>query len=273
MAVREPIPFMMGGKSWVLHLVCSSIQPIELIRTIHELYPLALNIIDNKGCYPIHNALDGNASDDVVKYLIDVDPICLKRQQVKTGSVPLHIACDKAKSEVVEYIVTRHKNDIEINVRDFHGKTPLHRACRWGYNEVVEVLLHHSNNDVDINARDRLYQTPFHDLWDNIMEENLIAKECHLKTIELLMDYQPGLAIDLKWNEYKNRVDQVTDRLAHLSIHLADNNSDYGMSMNRQAKAWIRISNLLDEIDTKRRTQIYEYCSNGMTIRLDGILG
>lgn len=51
------------------------------------------------------------------------------------------------------------REDVNVNMKDFHGRTPLMFAVEHGYLDMAELLL--TRNDLDVNAMDSEGRTAF----------------------------------------------------------------------------------------------------------------
>ena len=75
-----------------------------------------------------------------------------------TGSTPLHLACRRGNTEVVQLLLNTKK--VDVNAKDKAGWTPLHSAAGYGYAEVCEMLMD-EGADVLALSTDRS-TTPLH---------------------------------------------------------------------------------------------------------------
>jgi ankyrin repeat protein len=116
-----------------------------------DLYPLALDKEDETGYYPIHIAILSHDSDDLVRFLVEVDPLSLQRKGANCGASALHLACYKKRTSVIEYMI--QNKDVQVNIRDYEGQTPLHWASSWssGSDQIVKMLLQHCDTDINIH--------------------------------------------------------------------------------------------------------------------------
>ncbi|OQR68272.1 acyl-CoA-binding domain-containing protein 6-like [Tropilaelaps mercedesae] len=80
-------------------------------------------------------AKEGNV-DEVTKSLL---PPVKALPTDEDGLTPLHWACDRGHLLLVEALLQRFSN--EINVKDASQQTPLHYACSCGHSEVVALLI------------------------------------------------------------------------------------------------------------------------------------
>lgn len=75
------------------------------------------------------------------KLISDNEKLChLVTEITKSGKTCLHIACQSAKFEIVEFIVTRNKS-IAIDCADELGWNALHFAAKGGNLQILEYLL------------------------------------------------------------------------------------------------------------------------------------
>lgn len=168
------------GKQYPLFVVaCRRKVSLELIHTLHECYPEAIEgalhyalrskqttlpviqyllketpnqrLAQNNGYLPIHTALEHRARLEVVKFLVDEHPECVRKREPNTQRLPLHLAIDKrAGFGVIQFLVSRYKDalkqaDYEIQsvveeegwlahqgrfYQDLKCGLPLHAACK-----------------------------------------------------------------------------------------------------------------------------------------------
>jgi len=87
--------------------------------------------------------------------------------QCRMGETPLHKACMSGHFDVVEYLLTSHRANLEAT--DNSGRTPLLYACLSGHIEVVRYLL--SDRGANLEATDNAGNTPLHlACWDSHFE-------------------------------------------------------------------------------------------------------
>eukprot|EP00571_Detonula_confervacea_P004889 CAMPEP_0172318328 /NCGR_PEP_ID=MMETSP1058-20130122/34573_1 /TAXON_ID=83371 /ORGANISM="Detonula confervacea, Strain CCMP 353" /LENGTH=1062 /DNA_ID=CAMNT_0013033141 /DNA_START=174 /DNA_END=3362 /DNA_ORIENTATION=+ len=91
---------------------------------------------------PLHYACENKPSVEVIRTLIEAYPKALERRQEPGGQLPLHAACTwGASSEVIQTLLKSRPACAEM--RDFLSNLPLHCACYSGAaTVVVESLLH-----------------------------------------------------------------------------------------------------------------------------------
>jgi Ankyrin repeats (3 copies) len=223
-----------SGKSFALHLACDYYKSLAVIQKLVSLYPTALNMKDSLGWYPIHNATYSGHNQNgrqVINYLIEVDPLSLKRQCRKDGRTALHVAvkCQSYDSyDMVRYLV--HDQDVPINMKDNDGMTPLlHLACQRMYRHegMVNILLQHPN--IDVNERDKWYQTPIQVINTDV---------CSISVMEELLSF-PSAGINLNNSEVKE-----------LQARLKRSEYDYR-----------GVSQLLENMQTKQQKLMYSSVS------------
>ena len=104
------------------------------------------NIMDGSGCTPLDYAIRHD-NIGVVSTLL---------QSVKELLVPLHLACEKSSTEVVDALI---QNGADVN-RKHNGMTPLMVACKRGHYGIVQRLL--KTQKVNVNAQDSNGLTALH---------------------------------------------------------------------------------------------------------------
>ena len=71
------------------------------------------------------------------------------------GRTPLHLACEKGHTDVVEFLV---RQDTDVEAKDEDGNTPLHIAVENKQTVVTTILLQSGvNADGENNVSKRLY--------------------------------------------------------------------------------------------------------------------
>ena len=85
------------------------------------------------------------------------------------GWTGLHIACRYGKKEIVEYLISHPK--INVNKEKNDGWTPLFHACANGYVQIVKILLKDERVNVNKEANDG--RTPLFIACDNGKEETV----------------------------------------------------------------------------------------------------
>ena len=91
-----------------------------------------------------------------------------------SGATPLHVACQKRYSHIVNVILSLSKN-VAVDTLDGAGFTALHLASERGYQEIVKLVLAHG---VNVNKADRSGCTPL----------LLASRERHCEVVQLLLD-------------------------------------------------------------------------------------
>ena len=117
-------------------------QVIEFLQTQLEYAEQSQNtsftIVDDDGWLPLHRALKDNAPLGSIKLLKRANPVALNIAD-REGEYPVHIACKFSSVKVVKYLVEL-AGDI-LNYVDAKNNSLLHYACRGGSLNVVKYLL------------------------------------------------------------------------------------------------------------------------------------
>jgi len=189
-----------------LNLACSNpYMNVDIVQLLLNAWPEATrrpDMIDNSiggdqpsRCLPIHNicrnVLDDTTSRNILRLLIDADPLSLGEKDGDTGSIPLHYAVkDRAEmdrlrhhtapSRSVEFcrmFVEEYPESLTIATeKGCDSRLPIHDACMHGTVDVVEYLLHMAPDSInsrsiirdeqdvidDDNTRNRCGSLPIH---------------------------------------------------------------------------------------------------------------
>ena len=103
----------------------------------------------------------------------------------KMGMVPLHLACRKCKTEIVEVHITKLKHSFEqvCESQDNAGNTPLHYACESNSWATVKLLI---NNGAQKTVKNKEMEAPIH----------IAAKSGSRDTAKILLDNGVSLEIE-----------------------------------------------------------------------------
>jgi len=190
-----------------MNLACSNpYVNVDIVQLLLNAWPEATrrpDMIDNSTgdqpqpsrCLPIHNicrnVLDDTTSRDILRLLIDADPLSLGEKDGDTGSIPLHYAVkDRAEmdrlrhhtapSRSVEFcrmLVEAYPESLTIATeKGCDSRLPIHDACMHGTVDIVEYLLHMAPDSInsrsiirdeqdvidDDNTRNRCGSLPIH---------------------------------------------------------------------------------------------------------------
>ena len=111
---------------------------------------------DQNGYTPLHWAVAGNDSIDIINALIQADADTNAKD--KTGRTPLHIAT--AGNDNLDIINALIQAGADINAKSKSGNTPLHRAALW--NDDIDIITALIQAGADINAINNSGYTPLH---------------------------------------------------------------------------------------------------------------
>lgn len=131
---------------------------------------------------------------NIATILLEHSPKLLFVNEAQNKINPLHVACAKGDTNMVNLLLDAFKRNIDLagsgslagrglNFSDRLGRTPLYNACYFGYADMVKLLLdfHKQNSSVvtlNVNCATKDRRTPLH------------AAVCSgdLKTVEVLVD-------------------------------------------------------------------------------------
>ena len=119
---------------------------------------------------------------EVVQYLLDkaADTIDVNQATTDDGSTPLFMACRGGHKEIVAMLMDKAQDTIEVNrANTDDGCTPLFSACQRGHAEVVALLLDKARDVIDVNqAKTDGGFTPLY----------IACQENHTEVVVLLLD-------------------------------------------------------------------------------------
>jgi len=146
-----------------LHLVSSVLQGPAIAELLLSSAPrdrepatCAALKKDSKGWLPIHVAA-ANGSLDVIEQLIDKCPECIESRNA-SGQSFLHVAIDKKRRNVVQYVCSRQSLARILNLTDQDGNTALHLAVKSGNQRMFCDLM--GNPRVYLSSANREGWTP-----------------------------------------------------------------------------------------------------------------
>ena len=102
-------------------------------------------IVDNDKATALHVAAKQGNLDCLIKVLTDENV----NEQDSAGDTPLHFGARKQQLEVVQYLCSNVK--IDVNRPNAQGRTALHDAVEGGYSDIVRELI---MEDADPNLKD-----------------------------------------------------------------------------------------------------------------------
>ena len=85
---------------------------------------------------PLHYACENKPSVEIIRTLIEANPAALERRKEPGGQLPLHAACTwGADADVIQTLIEANPSCCEM--KDFLSNLPLHCACYSGAETVV----------------------------------------------------------------------------------------------------------------------------------------
>ena len=145
------VKFKVYDSNTPLHMACihSNVPAAQFLTQNFQCTPVE----NAKGMFPLHIAC--TESLDTVKVLSIND--CNVNVPSGDGNTPLHFALKYEKKDIVEYLTSQYKCD--LNAKNKVGELPLHIACRNGSSwlKVVKIV-----SQCDVNCQTPSGQTPLH---------------------------------------------------------------------------------------------------------------
>ena len=108
-----------------LHNACRRNAPPMVIKALLRAYPESIAIADTHGMLPLHWALWGRASVDLVHVLIEADNGSAAYKVDEYGRLPMHLACEYSVSSASVVDLLSSVNPSATFVKDHRGKIPL----------------------------------------------------------------------------------------------------------------------------------------------------
>lgn len=113
-----------------LHYACKGLIAEECIRYLTSRFPESLKRKDSRGRLPLHHALDANqgATLSLVTHLVEAYHDSIDESIEWKGNA-LHIACKgNASFEIIKFLVDKNSSSVHAESGD-HGRLPIHNAC------------------------------------------------------------------------------------------------------------------------------------------------
>ena len=139
---------------------------MEVVKSLISEQHCDMNIQNKVGNTPLHLACY-HRGHSVIKYLLEqrcktnlVNRDSITPQMIplnKHGDLLLHLACQWGEVEMVRYLVTQERCD--VNVQNRNGDKPLHIACTLRTADIVKYLRDEID---DMNVQNKEGNTPLH---------------------------------------------------------------------------------------------------------------
>lgn len=160
---REPksIAFLLYKLQHYLNIVikllrCKMSQDLGIVEFIMGKDPLSSLYADSTGSLPIHIAA-AHGRLDIVKTLLKECSYCESSRNA-SGQTFLHVAVEKEKLDIIEYVCGEKKFNRILNAGDQDGNTALHLAVN-NASEIIFCSLM-QNRDVCLNFANKEGRTP-----------------------------------------------------------------------------------------------------------------
>ena len=132
----------------------------NVVQMLVDIAHTVVNCRDNKGCTPLHYAVQGGDQESHEDFSRCVELLLERGADVEAqnsrGSTPLHLAASKMSEKAIRLLIRKGAN---INLQDNKNQTALHKASRRGRLEIVRLLLDHK---AEIELQDDRGSTPLH---------------------------------------------------------------------------------------------------------------
>ncbi|XP_039155546.1 protein ACCELERATED CELL DEATH 6 [Eucalyptus grandis] len=173
------------------------VEKIYILEEIVDRLPKLLHVRGEDGGTPLHSAASvGNAR--AVKVLLRRCPY-LALQTDKSGSYPIHIACEGSSFGTFVTLLNYTWPDL-AEIKNGKGQNILHVAAEAGNNNVVRHILkecgEHTNLEKLVNSKDVKGNTPLH----------LASMHTHWEVLSTLTSHE-RIKLDLLNNDKSNALD------------------------------------------------------------------
>ena len=102
-----------------------------------------------------HEAARNNSLETLKLLLRNQPDALINLQDNYYKDTMLHLACDRKKIEVIEFLLGHDR--IDVNIKNKHENTPLHLGCFSSSTKVVAMLLEHQSIDISVkNSQKKL---------------------------------------------------------------------------------------------------------------------
>lgn len=163
--LKAAITYQGVRKLTPLHLILCKCPPLDIIQIFIKYAPEVLKMEDTiNGSLPIHYACNKKgASLEVIQALLTASPDTIKVED-EDGQLPLHHAIyGGASLDVLNLMIESYPKGIDekyAKKKDYNGMLPLHHACKNGYsNHLIHFLIKEYPNSS--NIKDNHGRTPF----------------------------------------------------------------------------------------------------------------
>ena len=152
---------------------------------------------------PLHLACDKNAPISILKALLDADVNKVSiREADRWGDLPLHTACSRKQTEVVELLVNSDSSKQTLYTKADNGSLPIHTAARYNAPaSVISLLLGSVESRKTLLEPDVFGQLPLHAACRNGASPDVIG---------LLLDF-----------DSEKETVMIEDSVGRLPVHLA----------------------------------------------------
>ncbi|KAL9188909.1 hypothetical protein ACHAXT_011399 [Thalassiosira profunda] len=154
------------SKRLPIHLACDKNAPLSILESLLEadINKQSITLPDKWGDLPLHTACSRHQTE-VVQLLVDSDRSGKTLfTKADNGSLPIHSAVRYgAPASVVSLLLENKESRRTLHEPGFYGQLPLHAACRNGARpEVIELLLKFDLDNETVMKEDNVGRLPVH---------------------------------------------------------------------------------------------------------------
>ena len=217
------------------------------------------HMFDNTGYNSLHQSIFTRNIDVVrliIKYINSIDI------RTNTGESALHIAVNLKLTKIAELLI---ENNINLNIQDFsHEFTAAHYIATTNQIELLQLIIQKKINIVDLNIQDIFGNTPLHYAFieENYNIVNLIID--NVPDINYnLWNIDGKLPLHIFLENYDDRYEDILEKIiAKTNLSLRDNNGNNCIYYIVNLDLWRRYRDIL----VKKKIDLFSKNKNNVML-------